>query len=277
MNESSMLASAMPRVERVTVPASCEIGAARLKARITSRMPTSIVIGMLIRVLTSHFTFSLRIRRCRIHGSRVTFSTRVTAAETYRCFWSVSAATRAVERNSTNPCAANRLISDRILRCDSMANASSSRTAARRLMTWGPKCCSMASAFQHHVEEHCQHREQESGAEELRRAEDPHLGAQHLDQGQRGAADGQLGGKRWQGENEAQPVAASCDAKGEEQGQPDAHENKQLQAGRPFDQREMPPRVLQHHRLVDHRQLEMRRRVVDGNAGVLGQRDHDKP
>src|SRR6267378_3467371 len=165
MNESSMLASAMPRVERVTVPASCEIGAARLKARITSRMPTSMVVGMLIRVSTSHFTFSLRIRRCRIHGSRMTFSTRVTAAETYRCFWSVS--------------------------------------AASRLMTWGPKCCNMASAFQHHVDEHCQHREQESSAEELRRAENPHLGAQHLDQGQCSAADGQLGDQRGQGENEA--------------------------------------------------------------------------
>jgi len=71
------------------------------------------------------------------------------------------------------------------------------------------------------------------------------------------------------GENEASQSPPPA-MQGEEQRQPDAHVDKQLQAGAHSIRREMPPRILKHHRLVDHRQLEMRRRVVDGNACVLG-------
>ena len=56
---SSTQASAMPRVERVTVPDSSEIGSARLKAKITSTMPISMVVGMLIIGSTSRSTSSL--------------------------------------------------------------------------------------------------------------------------------------------------------------------------------------------------------------------------
>jgi hypothetical protein len=78
---SMTLASAMPRVPRLMVLESCEIGRATLKAMITRTMPTSMVVGTLMRPSTSAFTCSLRTRRCRIHGSRITFSTRVRAAE----------------------------------------------------------------------------------------------------------------------------------------------------------------------------------------------------
>ena len=37
---------------------------------------------------------------------------------------------------STSPCQANRLISDRMRRCDSIAKTISSRIAASRLMNW---------------------------------------------------------------------------------------------------------------------------------------------
>ena len=47
----------MPSVPRATVPASCEIGSARLNAKITSTMPKSIMVGMLISVSTSQLTF----------------------------------------------------------------------------------------------------------------------------------------------------------------------------------------------------------------------------
>ena len=72
----------MPSVLSVIVPASCEIGAARLNAKITSTMPISIVVGMLISVSTSQLHVrAARIRRCRIHGSSTTLSTSVSSAE----------------------------------------------------------------------------------------------------------------------------------------------------------------------------------------------------
>ena len=41
------------------------------------------------------------------------------------------------------------------------------------------------------------------------------------------------------------------------------------------DQREGRPAVVEHHDLVDHRQLEMRVRIVEGDAAVLGEQ-HDE-
>ena len=52
-NDRSTIAIAMPSVLRVIVPASCEIGSARLKAKTTSAIPASRVVGMLISVSTS--------------------------------------------------------------------------------------------------------------------------------------------------------------------------------------------------------------------------------
>ena len=60
---------------------NCEIGAARLKEKITSAMPTSMVVGMLIIVSTSQRTFSLRIKRCSSQGSTSTLSNSVSPAE----------------------------------------------------------------------------------------------------------------------------------------------------------------------------------------------------
>ena len=80
----------MPSVARVTVLASCEIGSARLNENTTSTMPMIIVVGTLIRPSTSHLTSSLRISRCRSHGSSTTLSTSVSAAEKYRCGWPVA-------------------------------------------------------------------------------------------------------------------------------------------------------------------------------------------
>ena len=48
-----------------------------------------------------------------------------------------------------------------------------------------------------------------------------------------------------------------------------------LERRRPLDQGEVRPGVLEHHRLVDHRQLEVRRRIVHGNATGLGDQ-HDE-
>ena len=74
-------ARAMPSVPRVMVWDSSEIGNATLKATMTRTMPTSIVVGMLIRASTSPLTLSWRTRRCRIHGSSSTLSASVSPAE----------------------------------------------------------------------------------------------------------------------------------------------------------------------------------------------------
>ena len=53
----------------------------KIEGKITSTMPTSIVVGMLISVSTSHLTFSLRIKRCSSHGNTSTLSNNVSPAE----------------------------------------------------------------------------------------------------------------------------------------------------------------------------------------------------
>ena len=56
----------MPSVPRAIERENSEIGSARLNAKTTSPMPTSIIVGMLMRVSMSHFTFRRRMRRCRM-------------------------------------------------------------------------------------------------------------------------------------------------------------------------------------------------------------------
>ncbi len=74
MNESSTQASAMPSVPRAIESESRAIGRARLKAKITSTMPISIVVGMLISVSTSQRTLRRSITRCSSIGIRITLS-----------------------------------------------------------------------------------------------------------------------------------------------------------------------------------------------------------
>ena len=52
-------------------------------------------------------------------------------------------------------------------------------------------------------------------------------------------------------------------------------EDEQLDRGRPLDEGQVAAGVLEDHRLVDHRELEVRGRVVDGQAPGLGQ-GHDE-
>ena len=51
---------------------------------------------------------------------------------------------------------------------------------------------------------------------------------------------------------------------------------QQLQRRGELDQRQMPAGIFQHHRLVHHGELEVRRRVVDRDARVLGERHDDQ-
>src|SRR3569833_2665427 len=78
---SSTQAMAMPRVERVTVPDISEMGSARLKAKLTSTMPISIVVGMLIIGSTTRFTFCFFTKKKKNQDKAITLSPRVMAAE----------------------------------------------------------------------------------------------------------------------------------------------------------------------------------------------------
>ena len=80
-NESSTQASAIPSEPPAMDDDRREIGKARLKEKITSAIPTSMVVGMLIRVSTSQRTLSLRITRCSIQGIKMTLSSRVKTPE----------------------------------------------------------------------------------------------------------------------------------------------------------------------------------------------------
>ena len=84
MNDSSTLARAMPSVERAIDEDRAAIGVARLKANATSRMPTSIVIGVFSSGSTSQRTCSLSISLCSRIGSSTTLSRNVAPADTYR-------------------------------------------------------------------------------------------------------------------------------------------------------------------------------------------------
>src|SRR5271169_6824965 len=256
-NASITLAMAIPSVDRVTVLASCWIGAARLKAKTTSTMPISMVVGMLSSPSTSQRTSSLRTKRCRSHGSRATLTISVKAAEPYRCVCPVAQATIAVEHASAKPCAAKRLISVNTRRCASIAKASSSRTAASRLISWaqsGMPVIARSLAAQQQVDQHAQHGEQKRRAEKLGCAEDAHLRRQRFDQCQAEAAQGELDDQhRSCAKNRAHVGVALRDTEGQEQGQTDAGVIEQLQRRGPFDERQVPRRVLKDHRLVDHR------------------------
>ena len=73
------------------------------------------------------------------------------------------------------------------------------------------------------------------------------------------------------------PVAAvRRDTPGNEQREADAGVVEELEARGPLDQREMARGIFQQHGFMDHRELEMRGGIVDGDAGVFGQQHHDE-
>ena len=84
MKDNITHASAIPSEPPASESDRRDTGKARLKAKITSAMPTSMVVGMFSSVSTSQRTLSLAIMRCSIQGIKITLSTSVSAPETYR-------------------------------------------------------------------------------------------------------------------------------------------------------------------------------------------------
>ena len=82
--------------------------------------------------------------------------------------------------------------------------------------------------------------------------------------------------KRDHGDHEGGRCQRDGHAPRDEQVREQRAEHQELHRRGPLDQREVAPGVLEHHRLVDHRQLEMRGRVVHGKTACLCQRHHEE-
>ena len=83
----------------------------------------------------------------------------------------------------------------------------------------------------------------------------------------------QLGGPRGHGHQERHERHVASQADRQEEVGEQRQVQQFLQRTGPLDQGEIRARVLEHHRLVDHRELEVRGGVVDRDAAGLG--DHD--
>ena len=120
-----------------------------------------------------------------------------------------------------------------------------------------------------------QHGEHEAPGEQLGDAKEPKLGRAHLEDEQWRRRSRPL----WR---RARATAiATCagsgrggDAPGDEEVRREREEEPEPHRLTEGDERELRSGVLEHHRLMDHRQLEMRRRIVDRDPPRLGE-DHD--
>jgi hypothetical protein len=72
----------------------------------------------------------------------------------------------------------------------------------------------------------------------------------------------------------ADPGGADGRTPRHEQREADAGVVEKFQGGCPLHQREMPRRVFEEHRLVDHGEFKVCRRVVHWNAGILREQHH---
>src|SRR4030065_1730738 len=125
-------------------------------------------------------------------------------------------ATTSVLIDSTKPCQANKLIKDSTRRCDSMANAINSSSPASRLINC-PLSETDISGPQQEMNEHAQHREQESGAQEFRRTEDAHLGRNCFQQREARAGRYQLYAECGQSQRQGGPISRLGNAIGHKQ------------------------------------------------------------
>ena len=114
--------------------------------------------------------------------------------------------------------------------------------------------------------------EREGAGEQLGDAEQSELGHRGLDHREADREDGELRGEREGPQQDGRGATEARDTPGDEEVGEQGHEEEELHRARPLDEREVAARVLEHHRLVDHRQLEVRGRVVDGQASGL--REH---
>ena len=80
--------------------------------------------------------------------------------------------------------------------------------------------------------------------------------------------------RRWH--RPPRPLPAGARPHGHEDAGDERDVEQQLQGGRELDHGEVAAGIFEHHRLVHHGELEVRRRIVDGDARVLGQRHDDE-
>ena len=138
---------------------------------------------------------------------------------------------------------------------------------------------SIAVRSQQKMNEQAQHGEQKCHRQILRSAKDSQLGGHGFDERERRAGRrSSFTTARRQRISNAQPPSAPWVAipQGKKQREADAGVVEELEARGPLDQREVARGVFEHHRFMDHREFEVRRRIVDGDAGIFGEQDHDE-
>ncbi len=241
-------------------------GAARLKARTTSTSPTSMVVGMLTSGSTSHVTSRRRIRRVQDpRQQRRTLSASVMTRRDTR--GGAGRVANADERGGggedQRPASANRSISDqdaplrrhgeRDEQQDRRAEVDDLAGEDARHGASAPAAGGRASRARRGGTRVARN----SGTRKMRI-----LALIVSSSCQDDAADARASRTSTrQARSIAERVVRRGDAPGKEDRDPDARSRRSsLSAGRPLDEREVAARILEDHGLVDHGELEVRRR-----------------
>src|SRR5271165_3691744 len=177
-----------------------------------------------------------------------------------------------VAASSTPPCTASRFTRFTMRRCASIAKEISSSSAAQKFSSCRSKGMpAIALSSQQQVHEHTQYRKQECRGEKLGGAKYAQLRRDGLDESEAGTSDRELHGEQRDGSEEGAGTAlAGRNAPGDKQRKADARVVEELKSGRPLHERKMARRVLEHHGFMNHRELEVSCRIVDGDAGIFG-------
>jgi len=126
------------------------------------------------------------------------------------------------------------------------------------------------------MDEQAEDGEEEGHGEELGGAEDAELGGEGLDH--RECRTGHREFPQQRNDRKQQRAGAvlpiGSDAPWNKQREANAGVVEKFEAGGPLHQCKMPRRVFEQHGLMDHREFEMRGRIVDGDARVLREQHH---
>src|SRR3990172_9505448 len=138
-----------------------------------------------------------------------------------------------------------------------MRSALTSIPAAQRIKTF----TAMRSTSQEsdRESEKC---EPQGNRHELGNAEEPQLGVRALRDGYEDCQYEDLARLREESHEERDRRYARRHTRGKEQVHEQSQVQQLLESGRPLDKRQVRPGVLQDNRLVDHRELQVRGRVV---------------
>src|ERR1039458_3615892 len=213
-------------------------------------------------------------RTCRFssHGRKNTLPASVNPATQYTWVALWKKAMMAAMAVSINDCSAKSRMLVSNIPCTTISSWMTSIPAANSVMHW--EASSDSTGFILLEQEGREQRERgqdECRAEQIRHAEKPQLGVGGLHQHHRTGEGQQLADEGQQPKSDGGGAKIGRHAEREEDIHQQRHQDKLFDRGGPFDQCQIPPRVFEDHRLMYHGQLQVRRRVIHGNAARLGE------